>query len=83
MSGRMLVTGGAGFIGRHLVDCLLARGDTVRVLERPAASVDHLPLDRIELVRGDIRCRIPWPCRPLTSANSPPTCSPTAPRQPP
>ena len=50
-----LVTGGAGFIGSHLVDRLLAAGCSVRVLEHPQARVDHLPLDRIELVRGDIR----------------------------
>jgi dihydroflavonol-4-reductase len=50
-----LVTGGAGFIGSHLVDRLLAVGCSVRVLEHPQARVDHLPLDRIELVRGDIR----------------------------
>ncbi len=50
-----LVTGGAGFIGSHLVRQLVERGETVRVLERPGASVDHLPLDRIEVVRADIR----------------------------
>ena len=50
-----LVTGGAGFIGSHLVQQLVERGEGVRVLERPGAAVDHLPLDRIELVRADIR----------------------------
>lgn len=52
-----LVTGGVGFIGSHLVERLLAEGEAVRVLERPGAAVDHLPLDRIELVRVDIRDR--------------------------
>jgi dihydroflavonol-4-reductase len=53
----VLVTGGAGFIGSHLVRLLLARGETVRVLERPGAPVEHLPRDRVELLRGDIRDR--------------------------
>jgi len=52
-----LVTGGAGFIGSHLVAALLAEGEEVRVLERPGADVDHLPLARIELVGADIRDR--------------------------
>jgi dihydroflavonol-4-reductase len=50
-----LVTGGAGFIGSHLVARLVERGDRVRVLERPGVRVDHLPLDRIEVVFADIR----------------------------
>lgn len=50
-----LVTGGAGFIGSHLVRQLVERGEPVRVLELPDATVDHLPISHIELVRGDIR----------------------------
>ncbi len=50
-----LVTGGAGFLGSHLVAELVAAGEPVRVLEREGAVVEHLPLDRIELVRADIR----------------------------
>lgn len=52
-----LVTGGAGFIGAHVVERLLAEGEAVRVLERPGAAVAHLPLARIEVVRADIRDR--------------------------
>jgi dihydroflavonol-4-reductase len=53
----ILVTGGAGFIGSHLVRRLLDQGETVRVLEHPKAAVQHLPLDRIDLIRADIRDR--------------------------
>jgi len=51
----ILITGGAGFLGSHLVTQLLDAGHDVRVLERPGANIDHLPLNRIELLTGDIR----------------------------
>jgi dTDP-L-rhamnose 4-epimerase len=57
----VLVTGGAGFIGSHLVDALLARGDAVRVLDNLDPQVhDGVPdyLSReAELVVGDVRDR--------------------------
>ncbi|MBI4450106.1 NAD-dependent epimerase/dehydratase family protein [Candidatus Uhrbacteria bacterium] len=49
-----LVTGGAGFIGSHLVEALLGAGHRVRVLDNcSTGSRDHLPL-RAELVVADI-----------------------------
>lgn len=52
---RVLVTGGAGFLGINLVRRLLARGDTVVSLDRE--PFDYPERDRITEVRGDIRNR--------------------------
>ena len=54
MSGVTVVTGGAGFIGSHLVRLLADRGERVRVVERPGAAVDHLP-PGIDVAFADIR----------------------------
>ncbi len=51
---RALVTGATGFIGSHLVDRMLQRGDTVRALVRPSSDVSYLEEREVELVRGDI-----------------------------
>ncbi|QZI67916.1 NAD-dependent epimerase/dehydratase family protein [Pseudomonas protegens] len=54
---RILVTGGAGFIGSHLVDALLAKGYGVRVLDDlSTGKVSNLPMDnpQLQLVVGDV-----------------------------
>jgi UDP-glucose 4-epimerase len=53
---KVLVTGGAGFIGSHLVDRLLARGDDVLVIDNYATGRrDNLPAHRrLEIVEGTI-----------------------------
>ncbi len=55
---RALVTGGAGFIGSHLTEDLVARGCRVTVLDNFSsghrANLSHLTAD-IDLIEGDIR----------------------------
>ena len=55
---RVLVTGGAGFIGSNLVEALLERGDDVRVLDNFStgnrANLASLGRD-VEVVEGDLR----------------------------
>lgn len=53
----VLVTGGAGFIGSHTVELLLAQGIPVRVLDNfSSGRLDNLPHhSRLTIVTGDIR----------------------------
>ncbi|CAK9147218.1 unnamed protein product [Ilex paraguariensis] len=56
---RIVVTGGAGFVGSHLVDKLIARGDDVIVIDnfftgRKENVAHHFRNPRFELIRHDV-----------------------------
>jgi dihydroflavonol-4-reductase len=51
---RAFVTGGTGFIGRHLVGKLRERGDEVAVLVRTAGKADDLRRLGCEIIEGDL-----------------------------
>jgi len=56
MPSRVLVTGGAGFIGSNLVRTLLERGDDVRVLDNfSTGSRQNLAGLGVEIVEGELR----------------------------
>ena len=60
MPSTVLVTGGAGFIGAHLVPQLLERGDSVRLLDNMSRGdrgrvAEWVATGRVELVEQDVR----------------------------
>jgi dTDP-L-rhamnose 4-epimerase len=62
---RVLVTGGAGFIGSHTVDALIEKGYDVRILCNLSERVHkngappYLP-EKAEFIKGDVRSRSDW-----------------------
>lgn len=63
---KILVTGGAGFIGSHTVDLLLKKGHTIRILDALEPPVhrgrqvpDYVPPEA-EFIVGDVRDRAMW-----------------------
>jgi UDP-glucose 4-epimerase len=57
---RAFITGGAGFIGSHLADAMISRGDTVSILDNLSTgskeNIAHI-IDKVTFVEGDIRNR--------------------------
>jgi UDP-glucose 4-epimerase len=55
---RVFITGGAGFIGSHLCDALLADGHKIAILDNlstgSASNIEHIK-ERVEIHQGDIR----------------------------
>ena len=62
-SRRTLVTGGAGFIGSHLVEMLCAQGERVTVVDNLSTgrreNLERVPSDALELLVGDVSSVLP------------------------
>jgi dTDP-L-rhamnose 4-epimerase len=55
---RVLITGGAGFIGSYVADALLSRGDEVRVLDNLSPQVHGADAKRPPYLAGDVELMI-------------------------
>ena len=51
---KVLVTGGAGFIGSHLVEALIKRGDTVRIVDNLSTGKRENIHPQAEFIEADI-----------------------------
>jgi uncharacterized protein (TIGR01777 family) len=60
---RVFITGGSGYIGRAIVDALLARGDQAVVVTRDVPRARAGLPEAVELVEGDATTAGPWQTR--------------------
>jgi nucleoside-diphosphate-sugar epimerase len=57
---RVLVTGGTGFVGSHLVDLLIERGNSVRCLARESSNLRYLKDPKIQFAYGGLDDSTNW-----------------------
>ena len=50
----MLITGGTGLLGGHLVERMAQQGHKVRALVRPTSNIEHLRTTGVEIVYGNV-----------------------------
>ena len=60
MAKNILITGGAGFVGSHISDALLAAGHNVRIFDNLTDQVHHAGVpkylaEEAEFIHGDVR----------------------------
>lgn len=56
-SMNILITGGAGFIGSHLADALLAEGHSVTIIDNLSTGSKAFIPSKARFIEADIRCR--------------------------
>ncbi|MCS6864812.1 MAG: NAD-dependent epimerase/dehydratase family protein [Gemmataceae bacterium] len=54
MPHTVLVTGATGFVGSHVAEALVRRGDTVRTLARPGSDTRFVESLGVTVIRGDL-----------------------------
>ncbi|MGH8628404.1 MAG: NAD-dependent epimerase/dehydratase family protein, partial [Gammaproteobacteria bacterium] len=53
---KVLITGGAGFIGSHMADCLVAKGNEVVIIDNESTGRRENVPSKARYIKGDVTC---------------------------